>query len=814
MGEGPLSREQFDTAFDSLPATIAILDDTGNILHTNLQWKEFGRNNGIAEGTSFTGQNYLDAARAGEDSYARRAVRGLEEVLAGERETFRLEYPCHSPDENRWFFMYASGFAVQDTRHLLVSHLDITDRKIREREVARFRKAVENAGHAVYIGDPDGEIQYVNPEFEAITGYTAEEAIGNTAKILHSGEMSDEYYEELWETISAGDVWEEVIVNRRKSGEIYWADQTIAPISEDGDPAGFVAVQHEITERKRRKEALRTAQCAGMDFLRADSIDEIARTFVQSVKAISSSDFTVYLHYQTESNVFEPIGSVGNFEQTMADSRAPTEGIIGEAWTEDRVLHTSEPIFPDAEHGTTHRVVEPIGTSGVLLRGFGTPPRSSEVEEILDLLIQNLEVAIERTSLSAQVRRQRSQLDAATSQLDQLLEVNEEIRRIANRLLRIDDIQALGDFVCRRLGNIEQFSSVWFGRFEWGNDTVRPMSTAGDIRPYLDEIILEVDTSEQEMEASLQAVDTREPVVINSIPEHVREHPWRQAAIAAGYASVVSIPVEYEGRLFGTISIYGDKPIDFPDQTLAALVDLGDTVGHAIHRIRQEESLISPNHLGVEYRVDDASMHLCRLGDELDISFTLHPYNANTGDELSLIGEIPAIEPEELLTAVDTIGDTLTCEITSESPSSLTVLFRYERTGVPEHIAKLGGDFQGMQVDRTGARITAVFPRTTNVRAITNALRQRYPSAELSRRWVTTDTTHSKPGDTESPLTDRQQEVIDLAVSHGYFEWPRNVSGEELATELDIDSSTVHRHLRVGLRKILADSPYVEGADR
>ena len=119
------------------------------------------------------------------------------------------------------------------------------------REAETFRNLVEHAGHAIYVTDVDGTIEYVNPAFTDNTGYETAEALGETPAILNSGEMSDEYYEALWSTLLAGEVWEEEIIDRRRNGEPYHAHQTIAPVvDDDGEIARFVAIQTDVTERK------------------------------------------------------------------------------------------------------------------------------------------------------------------------------------------------------------------------------------------------------------------------------------------------------------------------------------------------------------------------------------------------------------------------------------------------------------------------------------------------------------------------------------------------------------------------------------
>jgi PAS domain S-box-containing protein len=134
---------------------------------------------------------------------------------------------------------------------------DITEQKKTEQQLKLFRAGVESAGHSIYFTDADGTIEYVNPAFEEITGYEADEAIGRNPRILKSGEHSPEFYEELWETILAGDIWRDEIVNTTRSGDRYVVDQTIAPVEGDaGEIDHFVAVNVDVTERKEYEREL------------------------------------------------------------------------------------------------------------------------------------------------------------------------------------------------------------------------------------------------------------------------------------------------------------------------------------------------------------------------------------------------------------------------------------------------------------------------------------------------------------------------------------------------------------------------------
>jgi len=126
----------------------------------------------------------------------------------------------------------------------------------RQDRLAVFRMAAEAAGHGIHITDADGYVKYMNPAFEEITGYSRDEVLGTTTGLLDSDEMPPEHFDELWETVSRGEIWEGELIDRRKSGERYVAYQTVAPITDNGDLRALVTVQTDITERVEAKRNL------------------------------------------------------------------------------------------------------------------------------------------------------------------------------------------------------------------------------------------------------------------------------------------------------------------------------------------------------------------------------------------------------------------------------------------------------------------------------------------------------------------------------------------------------------------------------
>lgn len=129
---------------------------------------------------------------------------------------------------------------------------DVSERVRQEASLHRLSNAIEQTADSIFITDCDGVIEYVNSGFELTTGYSREEAVGKTPKILKSGRQDAAYYEKLWRTITAGEVYRSKPINRKKDGTEYHAEQTITPIHDrTGRLTHFVSVVKDVTDRIR-----------------------------------------------------------------------------------------------------------------------------------------------------------------------------------------------------------------------------------------------------------------------------------------------------------------------------------------------------------------------------------------------------------------------------------------------------------------------------------------------------------------------------------------------------------------------------------
>ncbi len=193
-----------------------------------------------------------------------------------DRQVHSEEYSHPDVDGKQRTFLCRSSVAGYDRNgnpSLVMEFLhDITRRKADEKEIRRLSQAVEHSPVSVVITDVDGTIEYVNPSFTEVTGYTREEALGKNPRILGSKRQSGDFYQNLWDTIRNGRVWRGEFENVKKNKDHYWESASISPIFNDKkEIVHFVAVKEDITEQKKMIHQLEQAKILAESSTRAKS---------------------------------------------------------------------------------------------------------------------------------------------------------------------------------------------------------------------------------------------------------------------------------------------------------------------------------------------------------------------------------------------------------------------------------------------------------------------------------------------------------------------------------------------------------------
>lgn len=257
-----LVRESIELSYATLESSadhIVILDSQGIIQIVNTAWQNFGyENESKREKKEWVGINYLNicsTAKPPSNEGAGEVYHGLRKVIKGQIDRFEFEYPCHSPTEERWFLLRAVPLQSH-SGGVLVSHTDITQQKIAERELQLAASSFQ-ASDAILITDAANRIIRVNEAFSRTTGYSEMEVIGKSPAILQSGRHEASFYETMWQSLNDNGFWEGEVWNRRKSGETYPEHLKINVVKNDiGNVMNYIATFTDISQQKNAEEQI------------------------------------------------------------------------------------------------------------------------------------------------------------------------------------------------------------------------------------------------------------------------------------------------------------------------------------------------------------------------------------------------------------------------------------------------------------------------------------------------------------------------------------------------------------------------------
>ncbi|MHC5006831.1 MAG: SpoIIE family protein phosphatase [Planctomycetota bacterium] len=180
-------------------------------------------------------------------------------------------------------------------KEILTVGIDITDRIRAEKILNRQSTALKAAVDGIAITDTEGVLVWVNPAFSALTGYSREEVIGQSPRVLKSGVHDAAFYEHMWQAIAAGRVWNGEVINKRKDGSLYTEEMSITPVRDaEGEIVNFVAIKRDITERKRMEEELEKARQRMEDELNLGREIQMSMLPLTFPPFIGRDEFTIY----------------------------------------------------------------------------------------------------------------------------------------------------------------------------------------------------------------------------------------------------------------------------------------------------------------------------------------------------------------------------------------------------------------------------------------------------------------------------------------------------------------------------------------
>ncbi len=369
-----------------------------------------------------------------------------QQILSGQ--TVRpIEYRCRNSDGEWEWVQQRENVLVRDEdgmpTELLVILTIITERKRTELWLRQLSNAVEQSNNLVMITDLDGIIEYVNPAFEAQTGYSKEYAVGKNPRILKSGKHNDNFYRGMWAKLNAGHTYHGVTINRKKNGELYYEEKTITPIKTAGGKiTHLLSTAVDITERiemeeklraslERRSRQVQLSTQVAQEIATAANLDELYHRVVNQIKEQFGYYHVQLLRYDPALDIVALVygyGEIGKKMLAMNHSMPLGVGVIGTvAATGESILRPnisrdpnwkSNPLLPKTKGEMAVPIKMGKNVLGVLdIQSDQTKGLSEDDQLLLEGLCGQIAIAIESTNLRQEMESRLFELNVLQGQL-------------------------------------------------------------------------------------------------------------------------------------------------------------------------------------------------------------------------------------------------------------------------------------------------------------------------------------------------------------------------------------------------------------
>jgi PAS domain S-box-containing protein len=796
---------QFDATFDDSRTATWVLDPDGAVARVN----ETAREMVEADLETIVGAPFWTlpwwAAPDATNTDVRQIV---ETALGGTFGSAVVTQPPHVEDPR---VVDLSVRPVENERgdvvSIVVEGVDITERVDLERDLRQseelHRVTLNNMTDTVLITDETGEYTYVCPNVHFIFGYTADE-------IHEQGTIDDLLGTDLFDRDELAE--DGVLKNIEttavdKAGREHTLLINVREVSiQDGT---LLFSCRDITKRKQREEALATLQETARDFLYAETHREIARHVVDDTPGVLDLDASAVYLFDADANDLRPAArsaAMRELNGPLPTVHADGEALPSYSFVEDEALflddvHEADRLENPATDLRSAAYI-PLGNHGVFVAGSDRIGVFDDVtRELADLLAATAEAALDRVAREARLRKQDRTLQEQNEQLTALNRINETIREIDQALVRAETRAEIDHAVCELLTAEDRFRFAWIGTVDVATDAVDPRAWAGSERGYLDSQAFAIDASGAEPAGRTAA--TGDVTTVANVAAGLREAPWRKAALARDYLSVLSIPLVYNDLTHGVLTVYAPTQDAFDDTTKAVLAELGETIASALSAIERRNALLTTSMTRVEFVVDDPAFVLSRLARDAacTLSYQGGVQQSTEGSHVFVTVDDGAVadvvDAASRLVGIDEVQ-----QISAEGEGGVLRL-RLTQPFLALELADHGAVFREATADPTSTALVVDIPDSIDVRTITQLVRETFSAVELrSKQTLDQSIEHDLYSKFLERLTERQLEVIQTAYYSGFFESPRESTGEDVAETLGISPPAFYTHSRTVQRKL------------
>jgi PAS domain S-box-containing protein len=677
----------------------------------------------------------------------------------------------------------------------------------REPEMEQYERIIETIDDGIYVLDENFTITNVNEAVVSMTGYSRAELLGSHASLLASDDLlqqaatlSAEMHNSRRETAT---IVSEIVT---KDGEPVPIETRFSLYPFADDSYGQLGVVRDISDRKQVEATLRALHRATRELLAVDAKIDVCKLVVDTATDVLDLDGTAIYRIDPDENVLRPTASsngTGEFARSLPvlapDGSLPWRVFVeGEA----ELIGSGGAGEAATEFPVDSGLCVPLDDHGVFVAATGDRETiDDDTKTLVGLLAASAEDALSRLDREIDVQERDRRLEEQNRRLRQLNQVNAIIREIDQSLVEAESIDEIGDAVCDRLVASDRFAFAWFGESDTAEETITPRSWAGDGLGYLDDVGLSL---ADPREPAATAIVSGTQQVITDVTADLGDGRWRKAAFAREYQSAISIPLTDGDITHGVLTVYATEPGAFDDkQTVFA--ELGETIANAMNAVLTRRALLTDSHTELGVRIAASDTVLQRIARRAGGPIEIEDVVPQAEDGTRLFFVTGDTNPEAVQATQEESVAVETVSLVAQREESC--LFEAVVTGqtLVTTVVDRGAMVRTLTVSEDELRLDVEVPDESNVRGFVSFLKSEFEGVELVSK-----TDRDRPLRTptefqyefENRLTDRQLEVLRVAYLRGFFEWPRESTGQEIADSLDVSQPTVNRHLRTCQRKL------------
>ncbi|TYL38557.1 bacterio-opsin activator [Natronococcus pandeyae] len=812
---------QFESIFEDPDTYSWVLEPDGDVRRTNTGALEaIDATGSDVRGLPFWTLPWWDRTEDGGEAI-RTAVEQAANGTVAHRELTRTAPPAAEHDRTDGDGSRTYEVTVRPVRDetgavvsLFVQATDVTERVRLETELREseelHRVTLNHMTDTVLITDDDGAFTYVCPNVHFIFGYTDDE-------IHEMGSIDELLAPDLFDRADLAE--EGVLTNIEctatdKAGREHTLLVNVREVSiQDGT---ILYSCRDITKRKRREEALTGLHRTARELLYAETDREIADRIVADGTDVLDLEASAAFRFDTDENVLRPVASSPGMDRLhgpLPTRRANDESIPGQVFVggEPRFfadVHESPSLSNPATELRSAGYV-PLGDHGVFVVGSPEVDAFDDVSrELTDLLAATAEAALDRVERERTLRERDRELKHRNRQLTRLNQVNEIIREIDAALVTAETREEIERAVCERLTTADRFAFAWIGTTDAAGDHLESNAHDGTGRgqEYLDSVSFSLADA---TEPAARTASTREVTVVPNVVDRLHDEPWRKAALSRDYQSAIGVPLAYDEFTYGVLTVYADRPDAFDETTRAVLAELGETIASAIAAVERKRALLTDSQTRLEFDVNDDSFVFTRLARRADCMLSFNGGVRQHDERISVFVTVDGAPVTDVATAATDLVAVEDVQIISDEQSGDepggTVLLELAQPFLALQLADHGVVLRRIEATPEAAQLVVDVPSAVNPSGSVDVVSNAFTDVELrSKRSIERSSPRDLHSELVDRLTERQLEVVQMAYYGGYFESPRERSGEDVAETLGISPAAFYRHIRLVQRSLFA----------